>query len=291
MPLTLLNCTTTYPDDSTHPSSTDHTTHFNDTSVPTWQLFFATYFSINYCELIIIFHQHHHPSFWPHTPFHVTDDPKEFQFFQFCQSTVTIPLVSLHTRNCSVLPLRFSLLRLYTFSYPTWSRKIHFLRFLVFLRSTFLTLTIFWIQWIWGNGLFVILAVFVLVPSNARRCGHLIHLLSRLAVKLSSQLSYPVHRLSTSYLVLLFLRVLCLSLRAWLTWYFSAAFSALRLFGVFVCPCLAQRLRPPALRLACLAMALHLPTFGWWVQLPSIDWWVHLPTIAAYSTSMCMPRS
>ena len=35
MPLTLLNCTTTYPDDSTHPSSTDHTTQFNDTHVPT----------------------------------------------------------------------------------------------------------------------------------------------------------------------------------------------------------------------------------------------------------------
>ena len=176
MPLTLLNCPTTYPNDSTHPS-TLITTHKPLTHPYPLYNFFRN----------ILLHQllwtdHHLPSTSQSitvnsNPFHVTDDPNEFQFFQFCQSTVTIPLVSLHTRICSVLTLRFSLLRLYTFSYPTWSRKIHFLRFLVFLRSTFLTLTISWIQWIWGNGILVTLAVVVFVPSIARRCGHLIHLL------------------------------------------------------------------------------------------------------------------
>ena len=113
---TQLHCSTTYPNDSTH--HTDHNTQFNHTSVPTLQLFSTILLQ----QLLST--DHHLPSTSPSitftsTPFHVTDDPNEFHFFHFCQSTATTSLFSLHTQISSVLPLRFSLLRLYTFSYPT----------------------------------------------------------------------------------------------------------------------------------------------------------------------------
>ena len=114
----------------------------------------------------------------------------------------------------------------------------------------------------------------------------------RLAVNLSSQLSYPVHHLSTSYLVLLFLRVLCPSLRAWLTWYFFAAFFGFAAFWGFCLPlpcaplpaCACLRLR---LRLPC-AMVRHIlrATFG-------CSWLLCLQLVAlhAYATSLRMSRS
>ena len=88
MPLTQLNCPTTYPNDSTHPSSLFTTHNSIAHPYPLYNFFRNT-----------LLHQllstdHHLPSTSPSitftsSPFHVTDDPNEFQFFHFCQSTAT----------------------------------------------------------------------------------------------------------------------------------------------------------------------------------------------------------
>ena len=66
--------------------------------------FFATFSSINYCHQLIIFNHHHITYHSSYTPFHVTDDPIEFQLFQFFPSTVVVldPFRLLHPMHVSV---------------------------------------------------------------------------------------------------------------------------------------------------------------------------------------------
>ena len=140
--------------------------------------------------------------------------------------------------------------------------------YLSFFRSNFLTLPLVRINSIHstqGTLLFHLLGC-----PCARRCLRgcpnyfqlRFHPLAvRLAVNLSSQLSYPVHRLSTSYLVLLFLRVLCPFLACVANVVlFRCVFRLCGFLGVFVCLCLAP-LRPPAPAPAP-APALPAPWYG-----------------------------
>ena len=76
MPLTQLN----YPNDSTHPSSLFTTHNSIAHPYPLYNFFFAIPFSINYCQLIIIFHQHHHPSLLPLPPSTLLTTPTNFNF-------------------------------------------------------------------------------------------------------------------------------------------------------------------------------------------------------------------
>ena len=89
MPLTLLNCTTTCPDDSTHPSSLN-TTHTSMTHPYPLDNFFSQH-SLPSTTVI----NHHHPSsyithYFSYTPFHVTDDSIQFHFFQLFPLTVVL---------------------------------------------------------------------------------------------------------------------------------------------------------------------------------------------------------
>ena len=127
---TLLHCP--HDLDASIIAHTHNSTQLTDTSVPTLQLFFATFTAINYCHQLSSSIILHHSSF-SYTPFHVTDDPIQFCFFQlFLQ---LLPL--LHPIHVSV-HFYFSI---FTTQFPILSLTQHgFEKIPSFLLSSFFIL-------------------------------------------------------------------------------------------------------------------------------------------------------
>ena len=77
----LPNCTARRPTPTTRLIHLHWSQHTIQSHIRThFTTFFATFFSNNYCQLIIIFHQHHHPSLLPLPPSTLLTTPTNFNF-------------------------------------------------------------------------------------------------------------------------------------------------------------------------------------------------------------------